>query len=195
MHPRSLRTDRLLLLPAIRRLHSHQNSAPHLQAAPRRDEQNAHRRVSQLLDRQHLQIELCNQSFGGSDHIAEEHLRHVHHIAYQSKHLCESLTLPFIFHDSWSLGVELTDGRHPEGHMLSLENLLGYSQFAQLEKLSKLPAVLEAEYCARNKRKRPIDPSTGQGFGFDELAVFFEALDAVYDSFDNLPRYCTMSML
>lgn len=143
-----------------------------------------------------FKIELCNQSFGGSDHIAEEHLRHIHHIAYQSKYLCESLTLHFIFHEhSWSLAVELTDGRHPEGHMMSLNDLRDYSQFAQLENLSKLPAALEAEYRTRNKRKRPLDPSTGQGFGFDELVVFFEALDAVYDSFDDLPRYCAMNML
>jgi hypothetical protein len=142
-----------------------------------------------------FKIELCNQSFGGSDHIAEEHLRHIHHIAYQSKYLCESLTLHFIFHDSWSLAVELTDGRHPEGCMLSLDDLREYSQITQLEKLSKLPAALEAEYRARNKRKRPLDPSTGQGFGFGELVVFFEALDGVYDSFDDLPRYCAMNML
>jgi hypothetical protein len=91
--------------------------------------------------------------------------------------------------------VELADGRHPEGQMLFLDDLQGYSHFAQLEKLSKLPAALEARYRARNKRKRQLDPSTGQGFGFDELVVFFEALDAVYDSFDNLPRYCAMNML
>jgi hypothetical protein len=142
-----------------------------------------------------FKVELCNQSFGGSDHIAEEHLRHIHHIAYQSKYLCESLTLHFIFHDSWSLAVELTDGRHPEGHMLSLDDLQGYSHFAQLEKLSKLPAALEARYRARNKRKRPLDPSVGRDFSFGELVVFFEALDAVYDSFDNLPMYCAMNML
>lgn len=138
-------------------------------------------------------MELCNQSFDGSGHIAEEHLRHIHHVAYKGKHLCECLTLHYFFQESWTLAVELTDDGHPEGRMLSLSDLQEYWQFAELDKLSTCPARLEAAY--RAKTKVQLDPSIGQGFTFDELVRFLEALDDVSNSFDGLPRYCSIAAL
>lgn len=140
-----------------------------------------------------FKVKLCNQSFGGSDHIAEEHLRLIHHIAYKGKRLCECLTLRYIFLESWTLAVEITDDGHPEGRMLSLSDLQEHRQFAELDKLSTFPARLEA--ACRAKTKVQLDPSIGQGFTFDELVRFLEALDDVSTSFDGLPRYCSIAAL
>ena len=135
-----------------------------------------------------FKVELCNQSFGGSDHIEEKHLRHFHHIAFKSKRLCEFLILHFVFEENcWSFAVELIYRMYPEGRMLSLSELCDYWQISELKEVSRLPAKLEATFRAN---KSPLDPSIGQGFTFGELVVFLEALDDVTNSFDDVPRYC-----
>jgi hypothetical protein len=136
-------------------------------------------------------VELCNQSFGGSDHIEEEHLRHIHHIAYNSKSRRGHLTLHFVFKESWSLVVEVADCIYPEDRMAPLSDLQGYCQFDKLEEVSRLPTKLEQRY---RKTKVPLDPSIGEGFTCDELVAFLGALD-VLDSFDDLEGFCVMASL
>lgn len=141
-----------------------------------------------------FKVELCNQSFGNGDHIAEEHLRRIHHIACKGKRMCSSLTLHYVFQEGWGFAVELTDSLHPEGRMLSLNDIRGYRHFSQLEESSRLSAALQAMY-RRYQGKGPLDPSIGQGFTFDELVIFLEALDDIFHTFDDLPKYQAISPL
>lgn len=141
-----------------------------------------------------FKVELCNQSFGGSDHITEEHLRHIHHIACKGKRMRSSVTLHYVFQESWSPAVELTSSLHPKGRMLSLGDIRGYRHYSQLEELSRLPAALQGMY-RRYQGKGPLDPSIGQGFTFEELVIFLEALDDVFHTFDDLPGYCPLAAL
>lgn len=140
-----------------------------------------------------FRVELCDQSFGGSDHIAEEHLRHIHHIAYNPKRLPDHLTLHFVFRESWGLSIELAEELYPGGLMVPVNDLEDYRRFAKLEELARLPEVLEARYRASDKG--PLNPRIGQGFTFNELVVFLEVLDDVGNVFDDLPRYCATSSL
>ncbi|GAB7335850.1 hypothetical protein MBLNU13_g08116t2 [Cladosporium sp. NU13] len=120
-------------------------------------------------------------------------MRHIHHIARKGKRLCESLALHYTFQESWTLAVELTDDGHTGGRMLSLGDLQESWQFAELDELSTFPACLQAAYRAGTKMQ--LDPSIGHGFTFNELVIFLEALEYVFDSFDDLPRYCSIASL
>lgn len=71
--------------------------------------------------------------------------------------------------------------------MVSVTDLRGYQQLDELEELSKLPAELEQIY---RDKDGPLDPSTGWGFSFLELVVFFEALDEIDHTFKDLATYC-----
>jgi hypothetical protein len=133
-----------------------------------------------------FRVELCDQSFGGSDHITEEHLRHIHHIAYKPKRLPDHLTLHFVFCESWGLSIELAEEVYPGGLMVPVSDLQDCRRFDTLDELARLPAVLEERSRANNKG--PIKPSVGEGFTFDELVVFLEVLDDVENVFDDLPR-------
>jgi hypothetical protein len=133
-----------------------------------------------------FRVELCDSLFGGNDHIAEEQLRHIHHIAYRSKRLCNEVTLHYVFTESWNFAVELS-GPKAGGRMVSVTDLRGYQQLDELEELSKLPAELEQIY---RDKDGPLDPSTGWGFSFLELVVFFEALDEIDHTFKDLATYC-----
>ena len=141
-------------------------------------------------------LELDRSLLGGGDFVAEENLRHMHHIAYTSKRMCKALTLHYVFSmGSWTLTIEVSDGIHLEGRMVPVDNKLrGYKRFALLEEMSQLPMELEKKRrlknpCADNE---PLDPSIGLGFRFNELLAFLEALDGVDHAFRSLVKYCTI---
>lgn len=138
-------------------------------------------------------VKVCDTQPGVRDLIVHQHLRRLHHIAYNAKHLTIQLILHFVFRKgAWDLDIELSDHLYPGGLRVPVSDLRGYERFANLDEMSKWPTMM-GQY--RVRKESPLDPSVGEGFTFKELVFFLWLLDEVENMFDGLPRYCALSSL